>query len=90
MSAMFSGSVSPEAPAAARPPTGLRVLFIDVAAEDQVALETLCPGSWRPRFLPDTQIDADGSAAALVEVLCVFIHTPVTRELLRHMPALRL
>lgn len=71
-------------------PATLRVLFIDVSPEDQATLETLRPRSWWPRFLPDTQLDADDEAAALTHVLCVFIRTPVTRELLRRMPALRL
>jgi D-lactate dehydrogenase len=63
---------------------------MDVAAEHQASLEALCPSSWWPRFLPDTQIDTDDGAAALAQVLCVFVRTPVTRELLRRMPALRL
>jgi D-lactate dehydrogenase len=40
--------------------------------------------------LPDTQLDAGDGAAALAQVLCVFVRTPVTRELLQRMPALRL
>jgi D-lactate dehydrogenase len=40
--------------------------------------------------VPDTQIEADDGAAALAQVLCVFVRTPVTREVLQRMPALRL
>lgn len=90
MSAPTRASVSPERPAAGRHPGAFRVLFMDVADEDQAALEALCPSSWWPRFLPDTQIDADDGAAALAQVLCVFVRTPVTRELLQRMPAPRL
>jgi len=90
MNASPSGSVLPERPAAGSPPGALRVLFMDVAADDQAMLESLCPSSWWPRFVPDAQIEADDSAAALAQVLCVFVRTPVTRELLQRMPALRL
>ena len=71
-------------------PGALRVLFVDMSAEDRAALEALCDPSWRPRFLADKQIDADELAAALAQVLCVFVRTPVTRGLLQRMPALRL
>lgn len=71
-------------------PGGLRVLFLDVGADDQATLETLRPRSWWPRFVPDAQLAADDAAAALAQVLCVFVHTPVTRDLLQRMPALRL
>ncbi|MCH2242495.1 MAG: phosphoglycerate dehydrogenase, partial [Aquabacterium sp.] len=63
---------------------------MDIAAEDQAALEALCPSSWWPRFLADTQLDADDGAAALAQALCVFVRTPVTRQSLQRMPALRL
>lgn len=68
----------------------LRVLFVDVGTEDRATLEALCPQSWRPRFLADVHIDADDRATALAQALCVFVRTPVTRELLQRMPALRL
>ena len=68
MNALPSGSVAPEGQAAGSPPGALRVLFMDIAAEDQAALEALCPISWWPRFVPDTQIDADDGAAALAQV----------------------
>jgi D-lactate dehydrogenase len=71
-------------------PEVLRVLFMDVGAEDRATLEALCPRSWQPHFLPDVQLDADDGAAALAQVLCMFVRTPVTRELLQRMPALRL
>lgn len=82
--------VPPGAPTAAGSPAALRVLFMDIAAEDQAALEALCPSSWWPRFLADTQLDADDGAAALAQALCVFVRTPVTRQSLQRMPALRL
>ena len=82
--------VSHEGASAGGVPEALRVLFVDVGREDQATLETLRPRSWWPRFVPDTQLDADDGAAALAHVLCVFVRTPVTRELLRGMPALRL
>lgn len=82
--------VSHEGASAGGVPEALRVLFMDVGREDQATLETLRPRSWWPRFVPDTQLDADDGAAALAHVLCVFVRTPVTRELLRGMPALRL
>ena len=90
MNTVPSGSMSPERPVASSPTEPLRVLFMDVAAEDQAALGALCPNTWWPRFVPDTQIDADDGAAALAQVLCVFVRTPVTREVLQRMPALRL
>jgi D-lactate dehydrogenase len=82
-------------PPAGTPPAGsgpetLRVLFADVGPDDRATLEPLCPRSWWPRFLPDTQLDTDDGAAALAQVLCVFVRTPVSRELLQRMPALRL
>ena len=90
MNASPSGSALPERPALGSPPGALRVLFMDVAADDQAMLEALCPSSWWPRFVPDTQVEADDSAAALAQVLCVFVRTPVTRDLLQRMPALQL
>ena len=79
----------PEAPAEGAP-GALRVLFADVGPDDRATLGPLCPRSWWPRFLPDTQFDTDDGAAALAQVLCVFVRTPVSRELLQRMPALRL
>lgn len=90
MNTVPCGSMSPDRPAASSPTEPLRVLFMDVATEDQAALGALCPNTWWPRFVPDTQIDADDGAAALAQVLCVFVRTPVTREVLQRMPALRL
>jgi D-lactate dehydrogenase len=90
MNDLHEGPVSPERRAAGSPPSALRVLFTDIAAEDELALQALCPTSWRPRFLSDTRIDANVLAEARVEVLCVFVRTPVTRDLLERMPALRL
>ena len=84
------GQPSPEGPAADSAPGPLRVLFVDVGPEDRATLEALCPRSWWPRFLPDTHLAADDGATALAQVLCVFIRTPVTRELLQRLPALRL
>ncbi|MBI5716351.1 MAG: phosphoglycerate dehydrogenase [Burkholderiales bacterium] len=80
----------PEGPQADDTPGALRVLFVDVGPEDRATLEALCPRSWWPRFLGDAQVALDDRAAALAQVLCVFVRTPVTRELLQRMPALRL
>lgn len=85
-----SGLLSPEESAADSAPGALRVLFLDVGPEDRATLEALCPRSWWPRFLADTQLEADDRAVALAQVLCVFVRTPVTRESLQRMPALRL
>ncbi|WOB10898.1 NAD(P)-dependent oxidoreductase [Piscinibacter gummiphilus] len=90
MNATPGESVSPEPPAAGSPPGALRVLFLDVAADDQAMLEALCPRLWWSRFAHDTQVDENDGAAALAQVLCVFVRTPVTRELLQRMPALQL
>ncbi|MCW5663793.1 MAG: phosphoglycerate dehydrogenase [Piscinibacter sp.] len=79
----------PGAPAEGAP-GALRVLFVDVGPDDRATLEPLCQRSWWPRFLPDAQLDTDDGAAALAQVLCVFVRTPVSRELLQRMPALRL
>lgn len=65
MNTMPSASMSLERPAVGSPTEPLRVLFMDVATEDQAALGALCPNTWWPRFVPDTQIDADNGAAAL-------------------------
>ena len=80
MSTPPSELVSHEGPVADSAPGALRVLFMDVGPEDQATLETLRPRSWWPRFVPDAQLDADDGAAALAQVLCVFVRTPVTRE----------
>jgi len=71
-------------------PGAMRVLFVDVGPEDRATLEELSPRSWQPEFLADAQPDADDRAAALAQVLCVFVRTPVTPELLQRMPVLRL
>lgn len=84
------GFQPPEGPHADGAPEALRVLFLDVGPEDRATLEALCPRSWRPRFLADAQIALDDRAAALAQVLCVFVRTPVTHEVLQCMPALRL
>jgi D-lactate dehydrogenase len=85
-----SALVSSEGPPADGAPGSLRVLFVDVGPEDRATLEALCPRSWRPEFLTTVQPDVDDRAAALAQVLRVFVRTPVTRELLQRMPALRL
>ena len=45
MNTVPSGSMSPERPAASSPTEPLRALFMDVATEDQAALEALCPNT---------------------------------------------
>ena len=91
MNAPTSALVPSEGPPSESASRALRVLFVDVGPEDRATLEALCPRSWRPEFLADTQPDsADDRVAALAQVLCVFVRTPVTRALLERMPALRL
>jgi D-lactate dehydrogenase len=91
VNALNSALVPFEGPPSESAPGALRVLFVDVGPEDRATLEALCPRSWRPEFLADTQPGStDDRVAALAQVLCVFVRTPVTRELLRRMPALRL
>ena len=90
MNTPLGGTVSPQWPAADSVAGALRVLFVDVGPEDRATLEALCPRTWRPRFRAETLPDADDGADALTQVLCVFIRSPVTRELLQRMPALRL
>lgn len=90
MNSALGGTVSPQGIAADSVAGALRVLFVDVGPEDRATLEALCPRTWSPRFLVDTQPDADDGADALTQVLCVFVRTRVTRELLQRMPALSL
>jgi D-lactate dehydrogenase len=82
--------VLPAQTAANGGPGPVRVLFMDVGPEDRTTLESLCPPAWSPHFVAGTEVDPDDGVAARVQVLCVFVRTPVTRELLRQMPALRL
>ena len=64
--------------------------FFDVGPDDQRHLSDACPPVWRLRFHESNDIDLHDAALAETEVLCVFIRTPVTKQVIAAMPKLAL
>ena len=64
--------------------------FFDVGQDDQRHLSEVCPPGWRLRFHESNDIDLHDPALAQTEVLCVFVRTPVTKQVIAAMPKLAL
>jgi D-lactate dehydrogenase len=66
------------------------IAFFDVGLDDQRALSALCPPDWRLRFHESIDIDPNTPELTTTQVLCVFVRTGVTRQIIDAMPNLAL
>lgn len=78
---MSKATVRPEVPL---------IDFFDVGPDDQRHLSEACPHDWRLRFHDSNDIDLHDPALAQTKVLCVFVRTPVTKQVIAAMPKLAL